>query len=135
MLYVRFLPNPYWDAELKPFTGQAPRVAEYVLENVITSYSIHYTKLYDELARQGLTSPQMQAVALAENLPSDYIRQMVAEGKIVIPWNSQRRPSRIAGIGKGLATKVNASIGTSVITSYSIHYTKLYESVMEVWII
>lgn len=66
-----------------------------------------------ELARQGLTSPQMQAVALAENLPSDYIRQMVAEGKIVIPWNSQRRPSRVAGIGKGLATKVNASIGTS----------------------
>ena len=66
-----------------------------------------------ELARQGLTSPQMHAVALAENLPSDYIRQMVAEGKIVIPWNNQSRPSRIAGIGKGLATKVNASIGTS----------------------
>ncbi|MGD9947476.1 MAG: RNase adapter RapZ [Desulfobulbus sp.] len=30
---VRFLPNPYWDAELKPHTGQDPRVACYALEN------------------------------------------------------------------------------------------------------
>jgi len=34
---VRFLPNPYWDAELKPFTGQDPRVAEYVLKNAAAS--------------------------------------------------------------------------------------------------
>jgi len=30
---VRFLPNPFWDAELKSFTGQDPRVACYALDN------------------------------------------------------------------------------------------------------
>jgi len=66
-----------------------------------------------ESARQGIITPQMQAVADTEQLETEYIRRMTAEGKIVIPWNHNRRPSRIAGIGKGLSTKVNASIGTS----------------------
>ena len=30
---VRFLPNPYWDAELRPHTGLEARVAEYALDN------------------------------------------------------------------------------------------------------
>ncbi len=66
-----------------------------------------------ESARQGILTPQMTAVALKEELSNEYILQMVAEGKIVIPWNHNRKPSRIAGIGKGLSTKINASIGTS----------------------
>lgn len=66
-----------------------------------------------ESARKGVITPQIQIVADTEQLPVEYIRQNVAEGKIVIPWNHNRKPSRIAGIGKGLSTKVNASIGTS----------------------
>lgn len=30
---VRFLPNPYWDAELRPHTGLEARVAAYALDN------------------------------------------------------------------------------------------------------
>ncbi|MBC8017925.1 MAG: phosphomethylpyrimidine synthase ThiC, partial [Verrucomicrobia bacterium] len=66
-----------------------------------------------ESARQGIITPQMQTVAVNEQLEAEYIRRMTAEGKIVIPWNHNRKPARIAGIGKGLSTKVNASIGTS----------------------
>jgi phosphomethylpyrimidine synthase len=66
-----------------------------------------------EQARAGIVTPQMAIVARDEQQSEEYIRQMVAEGKIVIPWNHVRKPSRIAGIGKGLRTKVNASIGTS----------------------
>jgi len=66
-----------------------------------------------EQARQGIVTPQMQTVAASEQLDAGYVRQMVAEGKIVIPWNVNRKPARVAGIGKGLSTKVNASIGTS----------------------
>ncbi len=66
-----------------------------------------------EQARQGIITTQMQTVALDEQLAPEYIRQMVAEGKIVIPWNHVRKPAKISGIGKGLRTKVNASIGTS----------------------
>jgi UPF0042 nucleotide-binding protein len=30
---VRFLPNPFWVPELKPFTGKESQVARYVLDN------------------------------------------------------------------------------------------------------
>ncbi|MEJ2699757.1 MAG: phosphomethylpyrimidine synthase ThiC, partial [Desulfuromonadales bacterium] len=65
-----------------------------------------------ELARQGVTSEQMTTVAADEGVSPEFVRQMVAEGKIVIPWNHNRKPKSV-GIGKGLRTKVNASIGTS----------------------
>ncbi|HTG83136.1 MAG TPA: phosphomethylpyrimidine synthase ThiC [Geobacteraceae bacterium] len=65
-----------------------------------------------EQAREGILTDQMITVAAAENLSPEYVRRMVAEGKIVIPWNHGRKP-RAVGIGKGLRTKVNASIGTS----------------------
>jgi phosphomethylpyrimidine synthase len=65
-----------------------------------------------EQAREGITTPQMLVVAFDENVTAEYVRQMVAEGKIVIPWNHGRKPKAV-GIGKGLRTKVNASIGTS----------------------
>ena len=65
-----------------------------------------------ESARKGLVTDQMKAVSAAENVSIDYVRTMVAEGKIVIPWNTVKKPKAV-GIGKGLWTKVNASIGTS----------------------
>jgi len=66
-----------------------------------------------ESARQGILTPQMITVAQNEKLAQEFVLQMVAEGKIVIPWNHNRKPAKVAGIGKGLSTKVNASIGTS----------------------
>ncbi|HTP66413.1 MAG TPA: phosphomethylpyrimidine synthase ThiC [Geobacteraceae bacterium] len=65
-----------------------------------------------ELAREGVLTEQMIAIAGDEEVSPEYVRRMVAEGKIVIPWNAGRRPKAV-GVGKGLRTKVNASIGTS----------------------
>ena len=65
-----------------------------------------------EFAREGIITPQMAAVAADEALSAEFVRSMVAEGRIVIPWNHSRRPTA-TGIGAGLRTKVNASIGTS----------------------
>lgn len=65
-----------------------------------------------ELAREGVVTEQMATVAHNEKLSAEYVCRMVAEGKIVIPWNHNRQPKAV-GIGKGLRTKVNASIGTS----------------------
>jgi phosphomethylpyrimidine synthase len=65
-----------------------------------------------ENARKGLVTSQMELVAVAEEVSAEYVRRMVSEGKIVIPGNSVRKPAAV-GIGKGLRTKVNASIGTS----------------------
>ncbi|MCK4622545.1 MAG: phosphomethylpyrimidine synthase ThiC [Desulfuromonadales bacterium] len=65
-----------------------------------------------EQAVKGVISPQMEEVAKAEGVSIEYVRQMIAEGKIVIPYNINSKPKAV-GIGKGLSTKVNASIGTS----------------------
>ncbi len=63
-------------------------------------------------ALNGEMTLEIQTVAENEGLDTEIIRRRVASGKIVIPANSCRK-SKIIGIGKGLRTKVNASIGTS----------------------
>ena len=65
-----------------------------------------------ELARKGTITKEMAAVAHAEGIADEYVRDMIATGMIVIPNNTSRK-SKVVGIGKGLRTKVNASIGTS----------------------
>lgn len=66
-----------------------------------------------ELAREGIITPQMVAVSNDENVNAELVRSRVASGEIVIPCNPSRKEQKIVGIGTGLRTKVNASIGTS----------------------
>ncbi len=66
-----------------------------------------------EYARQGTITKQIQTVAKAESLSEDVIMDRVAKGEIVIPSNRNRPHQKVVGIGTGLRTKVNASIGTS----------------------
>lgn len=64
-----------------------------------------------EEAREGNVTRQMEAVAGAENIDVDVLRERVAEGSIAI----MSRKGSVVGIGKGLATKVNVNMGTSSI--------------------
>ena len=66
-----------------------------------------------EYAREHTLTPQMETVARDEGLSTEYIRQKVAAGEIVIANNPRRPGQKVVGIGTGLRTKVNASIGTS----------------------
>lgn len=66
-----------------------------------------------ELAREGIISEQMQAVAADEKMDATVICDRVAKGQIVIPNNPFHKGQKVVGIGRGLSTKVNASIGTS----------------------
>lgn len=63
-------------------------------------------------ARNGIITPEMQEVAIKEQLDVRYIRDCIIEGTIVIPKNKNHNFSA-AGIGKGLATKINANVGSS----------------------
>ena len=65
-----------------------------------------------EMAKEGIVSPQMQEAALVDGVSGEFIRDGIAKGQIVIPYNINRKPKSVA-IGSGLRTKVNASIGTS----------------------
>ncbi len=63
-------------------------------------------------ARKNIITEEMKAVAEAENVSEEFIRKGVAKGTIAIPSN-KGRDVKAVGIGKGLRTKVNATIGTS----------------------
>jgi len=63
-------------------------------------------------AAAGRLTDEMRYVAKEEGKTPEFIMRGIASGKIVIPL-SPYRCTRPVGIGKGLRTKVNASIGTS----------------------
>ncbi len=63
-------------------------------------------------ARQGIITEEMKIVASEEGATPEFICRGIARGRIVIPI-SPYREARPIGIGKGLRTKVNASVGTS----------------------
>ena len=63
-------------------------------------------------AKKGILTDEMKHVAEIENVSEDFILKSVAEGTIVIPSNVNR-DIEASGIGAGLRTKVNATVGTS----------------------
>jgi phosphomethylpyrimidine synthase len=65
-----------------------------------------------ELAVAGVVTAEMAYVARAEGLDAELLRKRIAEGQIVLPISRNRKAGPM-GIGRGLRTKVNASIGTS----------------------
>jgi len=66
-----------------------------------------------EIARRGEISPQVAAVARAEQVEAETLRQNIAAGKVVVPANINHQNLVPCGVGTGLSTKVNANIGTS----------------------
>ena len=65
-----------------------------------------------EDAKRGVITDEMKTVAKDEGVTVDFVRRGMAEGRIVIPISPYRKV-KICGIGEGLRTKVNASVGTS----------------------
>ena len=63
-------------------------------------------------AKRGIVTEEMKIVAAQEGVTEDFVCRGVAGGHIVIPVSPYRKV-KICGIGEGLRTKVNASIGTS----------------------
>ena len=64
-------------------------------------------------ARAGITTPEMKTVAEKEQVDELWLRDKIAEGRIVIPANKKHEGLVPCGIGEGLLIKVNANIGTS----------------------
>jgi phosphomethylpyrimidine synthase len=64
-------------------------------------------------ARAGVSTPEMKTVAEKEDVDVVWLRNQVAEGRVVIPANKRHNRLVPCGIGEGLSIKVNANIGTS----------------------
>lgn len=88
VLDLRFLPNPYWDLELRPFPGTDERVADYVLHHPDTIQFLALVRpllifLCDTWANRqkemlsialGCTGGRHRSVAISEHL-SGWLRQ------------------------------------------------------------
>ncbi|MCR5823014.1 MAG: phosphomethylpyrimidine synthase ThiC [Lachnospiraceae bacterium] len=71
----------------------------------------YYTQM--EAARKGIITPEMKAVAEKESRDAEFIRQMVAEGKVAIPANKNHKCLDPNGVGSMLKTKINVNLGVS----------------------
>ena len=72
-----------------------------------------------QAARRGEITPEMEFVAIREQLEPEFIRDEIAIGRMVIPANTEHLKMGLEpmGIGIGATCKINANIGNSAVTS------------------
>ena len=68
-------------------------------------------------ARQGQITPEMEFVAVREQMEPEFVRDEVAQGRAIIPSNVNHPESEPMIIGRRFLTKVNANIGNSAVSS------------------
>ena len=91
---------------------------------VITSYSIHYTKLYEIMNAVKNSNLDIGARTLEFNRAEYLIRAL---GYIE---NIQDLEESVVAVHNNVPIRIKdvAKVNFGVITSYSIHYTKLYDT-------
>ena len=71
----------------------------------------YYTQM--EAAKKGIITPEMEIVAVKEDMDIELLRERVAQGVIAIPCNVRHTSISPEGIGMGLRTKINVNLGIS----------------------
>jgi phosphomethylpyrimidine synthase len=117
--------------KLTPAFPQQPRVLRAKGRVAVTQY---------EYARKGIITPEMEFVAIRENLRRDaskavtrdgesfgaelpdyvtpeFVRSEIARGRAIIPANINHAELEPMIIGRNFLTKINANIGNSAVTS------------------
>jgi phosphomethylpyrimidine synthase len=68
-------------------------------------------------ARQGQVTEEMIGVAKRESVSSQFIRDEIAAGRLVIPANIFHSGLEPIGIGANVSCKINANLGNSALGS------------------
>ena len=68
-------------------------------------------------AKRGAITPEMEFIAIRENVEPEFVRSEVARGRAIIPANINHPESEPMVIGRNFLVKVNSNIGNSVVTS------------------
>ncbi len=83
-----------------------------------------------EAAKKGIVTREMEIVAKNEYRDTEFIRQNVSEGKIVICANKRHKCIEPKGIGSMLKTKINVNLGVSRdCKDYDVEMKKVMEAV------
>lgn len=73
---------------------------------------MNYTTQMDA-AKKGITTKEMEIVAKKENMDIEILKNLIANGQIVIPANKNHTSLNPEGVGKKLRTKINVNLGIS----------------------
>ncbi|MCD1260530.1 phosphomethylpyrimidine synthase ThiC [Paenibacillus athensensis] len=68
-------------------------------------------------ARNGIITPEMEYIAIRENVQPEFVRDEVARGRAIIPSNINHPESEPMIIGRNFLVKINANIGNSAVAS------------------
>ncbi|PID06440.1 MULTISPECIES: phosphomethylpyrimidine synthase ThiC [unclassified Sporosarcina] len=68
-------------------------------------------------ARKGIITPEMEFIAIRENVTPELVRDEVAKGRAIIPSNINHPEAEPMIIGSKFHVKINANIGNSAVSS------------------
>ncbi|WP_413064523.1 phosphomethylpyrimidine synthase ThiC [Siminovitchia sp. 179-K 8D1 HS] len=68
-------------------------------------------------AKKGMVTPEMEFIAIRENMKPEFVRDEVASGRAIIPANINHPEAEPMIIGRNFHVKINANIGNSAVTS------------------
>ena len=68
-------------------------------------------------AKKGVVTPEMEFVAVRENVAADFVRSEIARGRAILPANINHPESEPMVIGRNFLVKINANIGNSAVGS------------------
>ena len=89
--------------------------AEKIPVNLIRIIPAEENKMTElQSARMGVVTEAMKTVAADEGIEAERVRDAVASGEAVIPFNIHHINARAVGVGRLFKTKINANLGRSV---------------------
>lgn len=68
-------------------------------------------------AKKGIITPEMEFIAIRENMDPEFVRSEVARGRAIIPSNINHPELEPMIIGRNFHVKINANIGNSAVSS------------------
>ncbi|WP_342442234.1 phosphomethylpyrimidine synthase ThiC [Lysinibacillus sp. FSL K6-0057] len=68
-------------------------------------------------ARNGIITPEMEFVAIRENMDPEFVRSEIAAGRAIMPSNINHPEAEPMIIGRNFHVKINANIGNSAVSS------------------
>ncbi|MFJ8089601.1 phosphomethylpyrimidine synthase ThiC [Lysinibacillus sp. NPDC095746] len=68
-------------------------------------------------ARMGIITPEMEFVAIRENMDPEFVRSEIAAGRAILPSNINHPEAEPMIIGRNFHVKINANIGNSAVSS------------------
>ncbi len=103
------------DPTCRPVHTDAPEIPKGLRRKKVLRGRGNVTQMH--YARQGTITPEMEFVAIRENVDPEFVRSEVARGRAIIPANINHPESEPMIIGRNFLVKINANIGNSAVTS------------------